>query len=130
MYLKKLINDSKTIAVIGMSASQYKPSHTVPKYFLNLGWNIIPINPTADTILGLKAYNSLADVEEKIDLVNVFRPSEEAVDIVKQVIERNQKLGDAKAVWLQEGIGSFEAKDLAEKNGLIYVENKCMYKEY
>lgn len=130
MDLHHLIEQSKRIAVIGMSANRYKPSHSVPKFFHDLGWTIIPINPTADEILGLKVYRTLADVEESIDMVNVFRPSEEAVDVVRQVVERKRSRGDVKAIWLQEGIFSTEAKRIAEENGLIYVEDRCMYKEY
>lgn len=130
MDLREIIELHKTIAVVGMSASPYKPSHSVPKYFHSLGWKIIPVNPTADEILGLKVYRNIMEVPEEIDMVNVFRPSEDALEVVKDAIKRKDEKGDIKAIWLQEGISNSDARQLALDAGLIYVEDRCMYKEY
>jgi hypothetical protein len=94
------------------------------------GYKIIPINPTKDQIMELKSYKSLLDVEDEIDVVNVFRRPEYAIDVVKEAIERKKKRGDIKAIWLQEGIVNDEAKKLAEENGFLFIQDKCMFKEH
>ncbi len=96
------------------------------------GYHIIPVNPTMEKTLGRKVYPSIADIppEVRIDLVEVFRPSEQTPEIVRQVVERKKKVGDVKAVWLQEGIKHPESRRLAEEAGLEYVEDRCMYKEH
>jgi predicted CoA-binding protein len=98
-----------------------KPSHSVPLQMLRFGWRIIPVNPFAEEIFGVKAAAALADVGEPLDLVVVFRPARDAVDVVRQAIA----IG-APAVWLQTGIISAEARRLATEAGLDYVENRCL----
>ena len=119
-----------TIAVVGCSTTQGKAAHDIPAYLQNHGYRIIPINPFADEILGERAYDSLADVEEEIDLVDVFRPSEETPDVVDNVVARHEAEGDAGAVWLQLGIASDEAEDRAESAGLQFVQDKCLKVEH
>jgi predicted CoA-binding protein len=126
----KQIFSFKNIAVVGMSDNPEKPSNRVPAYLMKQGYKIIPINPTKDEIMGLKSYKSLLDVEDEIDIVDVFRRPEYAVEVVKEAIERKKKRGDIKAIWLQEGIVNDEAKKLAEENGLLFIQDKCMFKEY
>lgn len=113
----------KTIAVVGCSTNPEKPAQYVPKYLQDQGYRIIPINPFADEILGEKVYKSLHEVPEEIGTVLVFRPSEETPEIVKHAIDVG-----AKAVWLQEGIKSDEAAELAQNAGLDIVMDRCMLK--
>lgn len=126
----ELLNEAKNIAVLGMSKNPEKAAHSVPAYFVEKGYNIIPINPSAETILGRHCYKNISEVDQPIEILNVFRPSEEALDIVKEAIERRKLKGDIKMIWFQEGITSAEAKKLAEEEGLLYVEDKCTFKEH
>ena len=123
----KILSEAKTIAVVGCSRDPAKPSHFVPKYLQEHGYKIIPVNPSADVILGEKAAKSLSDVKEKIDLVEIFRPSAECLQIVKDAIFIFPK---PKAVWMQEGIINEEAAKLAMQNGISLVMDKCMMKEH
>ena len=98
--------------------------------FFSKGYAIIPVNPSADMILNRRCYHSLKEVDEHIDIIEVFRPSEEALSIVQEAIERKKEQGDIAVIWLQEGIRNEEAKMLAEKNGIIFIQDRCMFKEY
>ena len=122
--------DADTIAVVGCSTTEGKAAHDVPNYLQAHGYRIIPINPYADEILDERAYDSLADVDEEIDLVDVFRPSEETPDVVAKVVERHEQRGDAGAVWLQLGIESDEAAARAEAAGLDFVQDRCIKVEH
>ena len=115
----------KNIAVVGMSKNPDKAAHYVPKYLHDKGYNIIPVNPTAIEILGKKCYPSLLDVPVEIDIVDVFRPSEQ----VKPVIEESIKI-KPKVIWLQEGIHNPEAEMIAQKSGIKVVFNRCMLAEH
>lgn len=130
MTIEEILKTYKSIAVYGMSANHAKAAHRVPAFMKTVGYNIIPINPVNDEILGMKVYKKLSEVEENIEILNVFRPSEVADDIVLEAIERHKKNGDIKVIWFQEGIFSQNGKKLADENGILYIENKCMYKEY
>ncbi|TKX83147.1 CoA-binding protein, partial [Halorubrum sp. SS5] len=101
--------DAETIAVVGCSTTPGKAAHDVPAYLQRQGYEVIPVNPFADEVLGERAYDAVGEVEESIDLVDVFRPSEEVPDIVEAVRERHADRGDAGAVWLQLGISHDEA---------------------
>lgn len=125
MEAEEILKTYRTIAVVGCSRDGGKPSHYVPAYLKQHGYRIIPVNPFADDILGEKAYKSLSDVPVPFDIVEVFRPSDEALGIVKQAVEKS-----AKAVWLQEGISSEDAKKYAEKNKLAFVQDRCMMVEH
>jgi predicted CoA-binding protein len=118
---QQILADAKVIAVVGASREQWKPSHSVPLQMLRHGWQIIPVNPFADEIFGIPAVKTLADIDEPIDLVNVFRPAADAVDVVRQAVAIN-----APAVWLQSGIVSAEARRIATEAGLDYVEDRCL----
>lgn len=119
-----------TIAVVGCSTTEGKPAHDVPRYLQEHGYRVVPINPFADEILGEHAYDSLAAVEEEIDLVDVFRPSDETPDIVDDVVARKEARGDAAAVWLQLGIESEAAEDRADAAGLQFVQDHCIKVEH
>ncbi|KTG07494.1 CoA-binding protein [Haloferax profundi] len=122
--------DYETIAVVGCSATPGKAAHEIPAYMQRHGYRVIPVNPFREEILGETAYDSLADVEADIDLVNVFRPSSEAGAVVDAAIERAATRGDVKAVWLQLGIRDDDAAARAEDAGLEFVQNKCYKVEH
>ena len=115
----------KNVAVIGMSKNSEKAAHYVPKYLASNGYNIIPVNPTASEILEKKCYSSINEIDEVIDIVDVFRPSEQVLPVVKEAIEMKPKV-----IWLQEGIHNEEAEELARKQGIKVVFNRCMLAEH
>lgn len=115
----------KNVAVIGMSKNEGKAAHYVPKYLSQQGYNIMPINPTADQILERKSYHSIEEVDQPIDIVDVFRPSDQVLPVVQQAIKKKPKV-----IWLQEGIHNAEAEELAQKAGIQVVFNRCMLAEH
>lgn len=123
-----LFDNVKTIAVVGLSDDPKRPSYDVASYLKEKGFEIIPVNPNVEEVLGLKAYPNLLAVPEakKIDVVDIFRRSELVMPHVKEAIER----GDAHTIWLQEGIENKEAEDLAREKGLNFVSNFCIMKTH
>ena len=115
----------KNIAVIGMSKNPEKAAYYVPKYLADKGYNIIPVNPTADEIMGKKCYHEINEVNESIDVVDVFRPSDQVMPVVEDAIKKKPKV-----IWLQEGIHNQEAEELARKAGIEVVFNRCMLAEH
>lgn len=128
--IKFILENYKNIATIGFSKDPSKPSHYVPKFLMEHGYNVIPVNPTAKEILGKKSYSSILEIPDRIDVIEVFRPSSEVPKIVEEVIKRKREKGDVKVLWLQEGIRNDDAAKLAEKEGIIVIQDRCMYKEY
>jgi predicted CoA-binding protein len=118
--------DLETVAVVGCSTSPGKAAHDVPAYLREHGYDVVPVNPYADEVFGREAYDSLSDVEEAVDIVDVFRPSEEVAGIVDEAIERS----DVEAVWLQLDITDDEAAARAEDAGLRVVQDRCMKVEH
>ncbi|HEV8421108.1 MAG TPA: CoA-binding protein [Actinomycetota bacterium] len=118
---KTILRRSKVIAVVGISRYPHKEAGRVPMQMQMSGYRIIPVNPYADVLLGEKVYRRLEDIPEPVDLVNVFRPSAETPEVVRQAVA----IG-AKAVWLQLGISSDEAMRIANEAGIDYVENRCI----
>ena len=118
---QQILQHSITIAVVGASRHPDKVAHSVPAQLRRHGWRIIPVNPYVSELFGQRAYPILAEIPEPIDLVNVFRPSEEAADVARQAVA----IG-AHALWLQQGIVSAEARKLAEQAGMDYVEDYCI----
>ncbi|WP_348608850.1 CoA-binding protein [Halobaculum rarum] len=118
------------VAVVGCSSTPGKAAHDIPAYLQDHGYEVIPVNPYADEILGREAYDSLADVDEEIELVDVFRPSEEVPGIVDDVLGRHEDRGDVKGLWLQLGITDDEALARAEDAGLAATEDRCMKVEH
>jgi predicted CoA-binding protein len=116
----EVLASAKTIAVVGASRDPRKAGGSVPEGLQRRGFRIIPINPFADELFGERVYRTLADVPEKVDLVDVFRPSADAPEIARQAVA----IG-AKALWLQEDIRSDEAREIAVAGGLEYVEDEC-----
>lgn len=121
-----------TVAVVGCSTTSGKAAHDIPAYLQRRGYRIVPVNPFADEVLAETAYDSLSDVPDSIDVdvVNVFRPSEEAGGIVDAAIERRERVGDVSAVWLQLGITDDEAGGRAADAGLDFVQDRCMKVEH
>ena len=125
--IKEILSKNKTIAMIGVSKDTTKPSTIVMKYMQKYGYKVIPVNPRAkgEKILGEEVFGKLDEIKIQIDIVDVFRPSKEALDIAKDTVKIN-----AKVLWLQLGISSDEAKTLVEKNNIDYIENRCTKMEY
>jgi predicted CoA-binding protein len=113
------------VVVVGMSKNSSKAAHYVPKYLSDNGYDITPVNPTADEILGKKCFNSISEVDDEIDIVDVFRPSDQVLPIIQEAIKKKPKV-----IWLQEGIHNFEAEELAKKAGIKVVFNRCMLAEH
>ena len=122
--IKKIL-EMKNVAVVGMSRHSEKAAHFVPKYLHENGFNITPVNPKSDEILDKKCYDRINDVPDEIDIVDVFRPSDQILEIIKEAIKKNPKV-----IWLQEGIHNVEAENLARKAGIDVVFNRCMLAEH
>ena len=118
----------KNIAVVGVSKNDEKPSHQVPKYLIEHGYNIIPVNPTLTEVLGRKAYPSITDIPDKIDIVDVFRRSEDIPAVLDDALKR--KKDEIKVFWMQSGIYNQEAERKAKENGIDVVYNRCMMEEH
>ncbi len=123
--IKRILEESKTVAVVGLSPREERDSHRVAKYLQGQGYRVIPVNPNADEILGECSYPNLASVPESIDVVDVFRRSEAVPEIVEEAI----KVG-AKTVWMQEGVVHEEAAARAREAGLQVVMDRCMMVEH
>ena len=123
--LEKLLRDSRTIAVVGLSSKAWRASHGVSKYMQSRGYRIIPVNPREREILGEAAYPKLEDVREPVDIVNVFRRSEHVPEVVENAI----RIG-AKAVWMQLGIVHEAAAERARAAGLTVVMDRCLLVEH
>ena len=115
----------KKIAVIGMSRHPVKAAHFVPKYLSEQGFDITPVNPTANEILGKKCYSDISLVQDPIDIVDIFRPSEQVLPVVQNAIKKKPKV-----IWLQEGIHNEEAENLAREHGIDVVFHRCMLAEH
>lgn len=123
--IQALLREAKTIAIVGLSTEKTKASNMVASYLLDKGYEVIPVHPKAQEILGRKAYPSVADIPFPVDIVDVFRPAEEADAIVEQAIQNG-----ARAVWLQLRIINFPAADRAIEEGLQAVMDKCIKMEH
>ena len=115
----------RKVAVIGMSKNPSKAAHYVPKYLSENGYDITPINPTTEQILEKKCYSSISEIDEQIDIVDIFRPSDDVLPFVQEAIKKKPKV-----IWLQEGIHNLEAEDLARKEGIKVIFNRCMLAEH
>ena len=125
--IKDILSKYKSIAMVGVSKDEKKTSTIVMKYMIEYGFKVYPVNPSAkgEKILGEEVYAKITDINKNVDIVDVFRPSNEAYEIAKDAV----KIG-AKVLWLQLGIRDENAKELVEENKMEYVENKCTKMEY
>ena len=117
----------KNIAVVGVSKNEEKPSHQVPKYLIEHGYNVIPVNPTLSEVLGRKAYPTIADIPEKVDIVDVFRKSEDIPAVIDDALKKKDGI---KVFWMQLGIHNEDAERKAKENGIDVVYNRCMMEEH
>ena len=117
----------KNIAVVGMSKNKEKPSHQVPKYLIEHGYNVIPVNPTVTEVLGRKAYPSIAAIQERVDIVDVFRKSEDTPAVVDDVLKNKDGI---KVIWMQIGIYNEDAEKKAKQNGIDVICNRCIMEEH
>ena len=125
--IKEILTKYKSIAMIGVSNDPTKASTIVMKYMQKYGFKVFPVNPKAkgQKILGEKVYEKITDIKDSVDIVDVFRPSNEAINIAKETVSIK-----AKVLWLQLGIRSDEAKKIVEANKIEYIEDKCTKMEY
>ena len=121
----KQVFSLKKVAVIGMSTHSAKAAHFVPKYLSEQGFDITPINPNATEILGKKSYQNISSLDHPVDIVDIFRPSEDVLPFVQDAIKIKPKV-----IWLQEGIHNLEAEELARNNGIMVIFNRCMLAEH
>lgn len=122
--VREILERSNSVATVGASTNLDKPAGGVPQHLKSIGFHVIPVNPNASEILGEKSFAGLLDVDKPVDIVQVFRPSEEAPHIARQAVQ----IG-AKVLWLQLGITSPEAREIADEAGIEYVEDRCMERE-
>ena len=134
MDIEQILENTSNIAVIGLSKNELRDSYQVSSYMKNAGYNIIPVNPTIDSVMGVKSHNSLKNIPEdvlkNIELVNVFRKSEFVNEIVDEVIEINKKYGRIHTIWMQLGIFYDEIDRISEENKLNIITNKCIKIEH
>ncbi len=123
--IRRILLDSKRIAVVGMSRDPQKPANYVPRYLISMGYVVLPVNPAATEILGLKSYKSLLELESVVDVVDVFRPSDQVLEVAQQAAKIRPRV-----FWMQEGIYNAEAVKLLQGSGITVVWNRCMMREH
>lgn len=132
--IREILTRYKTVAVVGVSRDPSKESHKVAEYLKNHGFHVIPVNPFIDEVLGEKAYKSLLEVpdgvQETIEVVDIFRPSEDVPPIVEQAIQLKKRHGKPYVVWMQVGIINAQAAEMAREAGLTVIMDHCMMREY
>ena len=129
--INEVLDKSKTIAIIGCSANEYRTSNYIAKFLRERGYIIIPVNPAENEILGEKCYDALNDIPSNIiiDIVDIFRSKEHTSGVVDEILEWNKKTGQNPVVWTQLDVSSEEAESIAEKAQIPYVKNKCIMVE-
>ncbi len=123
--ITEILKTSRTIAVVGLSSRNFRPSHGVAEYLQSVGYRIIPVNPHEREVLGEKSYARLEDIPEKIDIVDIFRRSEYVPEIVESAIRIK-----ASAIWMQEGVIHHQAAEQARRAAMIVVMDNCILKEH
>ena len=123
----KEIFQLKNIAVVGLSKNEEKPSHYVPKYLIEHGYNVIPVNPTITEVLGRKCYPNVTAINERIDVIDVFRKSEDIPAVIEDILKKKDGI---KVLWMQLGIHNEDAERKANENGIDVVYNRCMMVEH
>jgi uncharacterized protein len=116
----------KNIAVVGMSKNEGKAAHYVPKYLIDQGYNVIPVNPTAPEIQGRKSYPTVSSIPDRVDVVDIFRRSEDVPAVVEDALKKE----GIKVIWMQEGIYNKEAENMAKEKDISTVYNRCMMAEH
>lgn len=126
---QEVLEKYKTVAVYGMSGNPDKPAYYVPAFAQSRGYRIIPINPRGGELLGEKAYSQLADIPDRIEILNVFRRSEKCLEVVEEAIQRKKEKGDIEVIWLQLGITCLPGQKLAEQHDITFIQDRCMLVE-
>ncbi len=128
-YIRSILRDVKTIALVGASANPARPSHGVMNYLLSKGYNVIPVNPglAGQELLGQTVYATLSDIPVSVDMIDIFRNSDAVLSLVIEALALPQK---PKVIWMQLGVSNDEATQLAEAEGLRVVVNRCPKIEY
>lgn len=116
----------RNIAVVGMSRDPTKEAHSVPKYMIERGYNIIPVNPLASEILGRRTYSRVSDIKPQVDIIDIFRPSKDILPVVEDSIKKH----GIRVIWLQQGIHNVEAEKIALDNKIEVVFNRCIMAEH
>jgi uncharacterized protein len=116
-----IVKEARTVAVVGLSSNPEKASNEVGAYLKEQGYRVVPVNPNEEEVLGERAYDSVEQIPEQVDVVDLFLPSEKTPEIAEDAVRAS-----AGTLWLQEGIENSEARRIAEEGGLAYVENRCM----
>ncbi|MDG7007461.1 MAG: CoA-binding protein [Nitrososphaerota archaeon] len=131
---KEVMRRYRTIAVVGASKNPEKEANTVPAYLQEHGYTVIPVNPTADSVLGVKSYSSLSEIPEQtartVDVVEVFRPSDEFPQVARQVVQMKKRTGRPHVFWGQLGLENEEAKKILSDAKVDYVMDRCMRVEH
>ncbi len=134
MEIKQILSKYKNIAIVGLSKNPEKDSYIVAEYLKDKGYKIIPVNPTAQEILGEKCYKSLEDLPENLkkslEIVDIFRPSQDVEPIVEQAIQLKKEFRKPYVVWMQLGIVNLEAAKKAEEAGMVVIMDKCIMREH
>lgn len=130
--IRKILTDTKTIAMIGCSPNKYRTSNYAAAYLKERGYRVIPVNPEADIIYEEQAYDNLNDISPsiQIDIVNVFRNSRYSADAVEDVAKWKKETGQNPVIWTQLDVSSKEAEDIAENHDLPYIKNRCIMVEW
>ncbi len=123
--IRAMLEGARRVAVVGMSRSAAKAAGHVPRYLMECGYDVVPVNPNADRIGGRRSYPSISEVEGGIDIVDVFRPSDQAASVVREALTVRPG-----AIWLQEGIYSGAAEEMARRAGVPLVYNRCIMVEH
>ena len=123
--MHNVLRVSRVIAIVGLSPDDEKPSNRVGRYLQEKGYRIVPVNPAHEEILGEKSYKSLADIPDKVDIVDIFMRAERVMPVVEEALKLNPR-----AIWLQLGIKSDDARQLVEKSDVGYVEDRCVKIEH
>ena len=123
--IRKIYN-FKNIAVVGISRDPAKAAHSIPKYMIEKGYNVIPVNPSAVEILGRRTYSRVSDIKSQVDIIDVFRPSEDVYPVVEDSIRKP----GIRVIWLQEGIHNDDAEKIARDNNIDFVFNRCIMAEH
>ena len=120
-----IVEEARTVAVVGLSDDPEKASHEVGEYLKEQGYRIIPVNPNEEEVLGERAYDTVEEIPEEVDVVDVFLPPDKTPEIAEDAVRAG-----AKTLWLQEGITNEEARQIAEEGDLAYIEDRCMKKTH
>ena len=132
MDLRTVLEDARTIAVVGCSPRESRTSHRIARYLQSVGYAVVPVNPHHDELLGVPCYPDLLSIPEdtEIDIVNVFRQPRFTEGVVQDAVDRNERTEEKPVVWTQLGVSTQEAQRLAETNDLPYVANRCIMVEH